>query len=331
MKTFQPAKDPKAAIEMVTYIGQDPRKRQFMPGYQHWLAMMPILQQGDQNLQIKIEMSKTVMQSLASDLKSTPWVMEKKLGANDFERTIIAIEEHETACLGFPNSKYVTREGVEFVVAHWGDGFTSPVHGHSPGYLHEEILYGKMRVNTYRMVDENTVRPVNTVIAESGTFASTFSPVPERGPKRQALVHNFTSIGPAATLHYVPEHTRDGRDNTFAVEYFEDQYDVRSNVTRITARDGMFSQIGDVILVRSTNVPEYGDHWIVITGPVQAKAHGNRPQDEAIFAPHSSWILDDYQMKQGLILLKLNDQAKKAFHEFHGIRVEGSKVIFPTA
>jgi hypothetical protein len=331
MKTFKPAANPVAAISLVSYPGQDPKRRMFRSGYENWLTMMPILEDLDEHLNIKINIARDVMQKLAEELRQEGWVKQHRLDSGNFERTIIAIEEPKMGCLGIPGSQFVEREGVEFVVAHWGDNHSSPVHGHAPGFLHEEILYGKMRVNTYRMINDTTVRPVKTIIATQGTFASTYTSTLEDGPKRQALIHNFTSIGQSASLHYVPEHTRDGRDNKFEVEYFENSFDLTDKVTRITSRDGMFLQKGTVVLVRSANVPEYGDHFIVITGGVVEKEHGMRPQDEAIYAPYTREFLDKYPLQTGLTLLKLNGEATRAFHEFHGITMKAGEVVFPNA
>lgn len=330
MKTFTPAANPAAAIDLVSYPGQDPKRRMFHPGYEDWLSYMPVLSDSDEHLKIKINIASDVMQQLAGELRQAGWVKQRRLGTGDFQRTIIAIEEPEMACLGVPGSSYVKREGVEFVVAHWGNDHSSPIHGHAPGYLHEEILYGKMRVNTYRMIDDHTVRPVKTFIATQGTFASAYSSVPHDGPRRQALIHNFTSIGQSASLHYVPEHTRDGRDNKFEVQYFEDVYGLsKDDVTRISSREGMFLQKGDVVLVRSTNVPEYGDHFIVVTGPPVKKEHGMRVQDEAIYAPHTREFLDTFPAHIGLTLLKLNPAAQAAFLDFHAITLTNGEVVFP--
>lgn len=61
------------------------------------------------------------------------------------------------------------------------------------------------------------------------------------------------------------------------------------------------------------------------------KQHGLRPQDKAIAAPQAADLLDCYTPIMGLTLLKLDEKAAKAFHEFHGIRVVDGKVIMPKA
>jgi hypothetical protein len=144
-------------------------------------------------------------------------------------------------------------------------------------------------------------------------------------------VHNFTSIGYSGTLHYLPEHTRDGRDNGFSVEYYENAFGINQHeVTQITAQQGLELKIGDVALVRSQNVPEYGDHYIVITGRPVLKQHGLRPMDVAIHTRHidAAATLNKFEPIMGLTLLKLNDVAARSFRSFHGITATENSVTF---
>ena len=129
----------------------------------------------------------------------------------------------------------------------------------------------------------------------------------------------------------LPEHTRDGRDNGFTVENFADKTAVLvDDYERITSQQGMHLQNGEVVLVRSSNVPEYGDHYIVVTGHPVMKEHGLRVQDEAIQASEfETKLLNKFEPIMGLTLLKLNPDAQQMFHEFHGITMNGREVIFP--
>ena len=82
-------------------------------------------------------------------------------------------------------------------------------------------------------------------------------------------------------------------------------------------------------LVRSGTVPQYGDHYIVITGAPVLKPHGLRPQDVAIQAPDVK-LLDEYRpLQMGLILLKFEEPAASDFLEFHGIEVKNGRVTLP--
>lgn len=320
MENLKPSQNPIQDIEKISYPGQDPKRKMYLAGYESYFTMLPKLRDEDQFLELRVRMTKAVMQTLGDDLNQSMSI--KDPGTGNFERTIVALEEPE-------NLGDTFKEGTELVVANWGDGHSSPVHGHAPGYLHEEILFGKMRVNTFRRIDEETVRPLKTEIVKSGTFASLYAKK-DGNEGRKTLIHNFTAIGHAATLHYLPEHTRDGRDNKFQVERFNDKFNMTpDDVTQITSQEGMFLQVGDVLVVRSTNVPEYGDHYVVITGSPVMKEHGLRPQDMSIFAPDATKLLDQFEMKTGLILLKLKKEDATIFRVFHGIKIIAGKVVMP--
>jgi hypothetical protein len=333
--------------------------RQYKHGYEGYFSMLPVLHPDDPNLDLKVHISGSVVKALALDLlQNAPWVFDR-LPENEFRRTIIAVEDPTRAdntreVTGDAYSEYVLqswlrsrhgparssetlKEGSELLVAQWGPGFKSPVHGHASGLLHEEILYGKILVNQFRWVRDGVVRPVRSDIAGKGTLISSYAPPDERGI-RMGLIHNFVAAEPSASVHYVAEHTRDGRDNSFLVEHFHEVFYMDKNdVTQITGDEGRLLRPGDVAMVRSANVPEYGDHYIVITGPPVLKEHGLRPQDIAIAATPKEdfpgnmmgWLLDNHEPQMGVVLLKLQTKARSDFLEFHGIQVDGSTVIFP--
>lgn len=319
--TIQASRNAVADIEKITRPGQSPELRSYRAGYEQYLNKMPILDPSDELLDVKVEFTRQIMKALANDLLRETWVREKtpQIG---FKRTILAVEP--------PNVAYNGKEGTEILVAHWGIGHTSPVHGHADGYMHEEVLFGKLRVNTYQVIDPiaRIVVPLKTEIVGPGTFASIYS-MPQQY-SRMNLVHNFTAIEPTATLHYLPEHTRDGYDNKFGVLHFDDFFDLApEDVERLTSRQGMYMQPGDVALVRSDNVPEYGDHYIVVTGPPVKKEHGMRIQDVAIHVPFSKLLNSRiYVPNMGLTLLRLKPRAREIFLDFHNINVVGGEVHF---
>lgn len=331
---MQASTEPLKHIIQVSYEGQDPSRKMYKGGYEDFMNQMPVLRPDDENLTGKVKITCVLMGLLADRLKNEYWITNENIPiTNGFNRTIIAMEPpftlDEALLSEDPNDLPPLKEGTELVVAKWGNGHTSPVHGHAAGYLHEEILSGKMRVNTYRIVDQQQriVRLVKTEIVTEGTFASMYNKPTETD--RSSLVHNFTSIGNSVTLHYLPEHTRDGRDNRFDVQTWESSYFLTpSDVTRISAQEGMYLQKGEVVLVRSSNVPEYGDHYIVVTGHPVPKEHGLRVQDVALTAMGQHWLLDQYE-GQELVLLKLSERAKRSFMEFHGIELKNNEVTFP--
>lgn len=325
-KFLKASENPIEDISKIAYAGQEMTRRMYRTGYEPLFNEMPILDPEDPFLDAKVELSHQIMAKMAVSLNKSPWVREMEPKVGGFKRTILALAAPTVTPEGS------LKEGPEFVLALWGDGHTSPVHGHAIGYLHEDIIFGKMRVNTYRMVTptEAIVRPVETQMVGAGTFASLYTKPGKQFFKRQTLVHNFTSIGFSASLHYLSEHTRDGRDNKFEVQYFDDSYNMDVNdVEQVTAQQGMYLRKGDVAIVRSMNVPEYGDHYIVVTGHPVIKEHGMRPQDRAIYAPDAMKILDIHEPHNGLILLKMKDKVRDKFHEFHGIRMVDGEVVFP--
>jgi hypothetical protein len=325
------AKNPVAVIDSYSYVGQNPFLRMYKNGYEIYMKNMPILNQDDPYLDWKVAQSTAIMEDLAKDLQQSPWIEDMKPLPGEFNRTIIAVEEPTISPDGSLN------QGAEFVVAKWGHGFSSPVHGHANGLLHEAILYGKIRVNTYRIifsVDEipqRVVRPVETIIVENGTFLSTYLPrTLQQYFKRQGYIHNFTSIGQSATLHYVPEHTRDGRDNSFEVEYFGDNINLLVHTERITRNQCKESQVGDIILVRSTKHTDYGDHYVIMgTGETNGVLN-----HYCVHAPEqgAKEVLDQFCIEDHAIYLKLDIKARNKFLLFHGISVqEDGKILMPSA
>lgn len=331
MNTLKASHHPKSDIESIAWAGQPAHLRQYRPGYEWAMDTFPELQDNDHLLPQKVKFALGIMEDLAANLKQEDWVANKQLDHNTFERTILAIEPPQVQQNGG------LKEGAEIIVAQWGPGFASHVHGHAVGYMHEAVLKGKVKVNTYRLIDptSTTVRAVRTDIVGEGTFVSRYTPAnPAAKFKRQTLIHNFVALETTSTLHFLPEHTRDKRDNAFTSEFFEDVHHLSfKDVTPITGLDAMYLPKGEVVLVRSDNVPELGDHYIVITGHPIVKPHGLRPQEIAIQAPHANVLLDfygDVDVYQGLTLLRLLPDAKKRFHEFHGIEMQNGEVVFPT-
>lgn len=317
-------------INAIAYEGQPIENRMYKQGYEKHFELLPVLTDDDPMLAFKIIQSKAVMNDLAVKLMLDKWTPTLKPLEGGFNRTILALEAPAISSVG------KLKEGQEIVIARWGDGKTSPVHGHADGLLYEQLLFGKMRVNTYRIVDheKRIARPVETkIFKDFVNIASSYTRKQEH--ERSALVHNFTSIGYSASLHYVPEHTRDGRDNKFTVERFEDLLIPSAfDYTQLNAQQGLEQlRIGDVALVRSENVPEYGDHFIVITGRPILKEHGLRPQDIAIHSPseYARKTLDYFTPIMGLTLLKMSDELATEFREFHGIDLENGKISFPHA
>lgn len=93
-----------------------------------------------------------------------------------------------------------------------------------------------------------------------------------------------------------------------------------AEVKRVDAAEPLTSAIGDVYLVRSQNVASLGDHAIVIIGGLIEKPHGLRPADLS-FPLASGHItpLDEYDIEDPLVLLKLSDAARLRFYEAYDV------------
>lgn len=99
------------------------------------------------------------------------------------------------------------------------------------------------------------------------------------------------------------------------------------NVTQLRATDVYNLKKGDVCLVRSSNVPQLGDHFILVVGGLIQKPHGLRPDTIGMGAPKAGKLLDQYTPDKGIVLLKLNQGATKAFYHFHHIDVAIEKLL----
>lgn len=322
------SKQPLSDIAKVSYEGQPEHMKMYREGYEHFMQEIPILQDDDILLKQKLNYANAVLGQLTTELKQEPWIYTGLPSAGEFNRTIIAIEE--------PEWKWTTGgtpfliEKPELVVSKWGEGFTSPPHGHSAGLLYEQVVFGTIRVDSYQVVDKEKriVRPLMTEIVKDGQIATsgyTKQEAEKLHGKRSAIPHSFTAISKSVMLHYVPEHTRDNRDNAYTVEYFSVQ---EGEFEQLTPMQAYYLKIGEVLLVRSSNVPEYGDHFIVITGAPSLTDHGLRPHTITMSAPNMKELLDK-QENNGVVLLHLKPNARERFYQFHNMDIQDKKVVIP--
>jgi hypothetical protein len=319
---LEPSLTPIEDLETIAYPNQPINKRMYHTGYEKYMELMPQLKADDELLTLKVDLTHSVMAALAEDLKQSYWIKDVHPALQDMNRVVLAMEKPTIADLGYPVGTTVEKTGTELVVGLWGNGFYTPIHGHSAGYLHEQLLFGKLRVNTYRLMPNGKVRFIQTEIATEGYSKWQYS----IEDYRTNLIHNFTVLEPAASLHYFSEHTRDGRNNTFDLDLFHGP--TNEQVERLTPYEVNYLNIGDVVLVRSANVPDYGDHYVVVTGKPVLKPHGLRPQTVAITAPNMDTFLTNYE-GQDYVALKLADSVREEFLRFHGIKIANNQVILP--
>lgn len=302
------------------------------PGYENYHALIPIIRETDKLFTLKMEIADHVMQTLSqqilNDNDDCGWLDVGNQPKGKFARSVIGRDMADP-------------HGPQIIVAHWGKGFTSPVHGHIHGYMNEVMLKGQIKVNNYRMLDpsSNVVRVVSTNVESepSKTFVNRYNFKKKFMKERSQFIHNYVALETSHSLHHIPEEARDGKDNLFMPEYFEEthyfQYELQHYVKRIHTMDTMSLPIGSVLLIRSDNVAGLGDHFIIITGPPVLKPHGLRPQTVAFDAPLASAILNKHEKESGAIVLLLEDALAKEFHEFHAIHytLGGLSLPLPTS
>lgn len=86
---------------------------------------------------------------------------------------------------------------------------------------------------------------------------------------------------------------------------------------------------GTVLLVRSKNVPDLKDHYIVVTGKPIMKDHGLRPQTLTIGASNkASAVLDQFNEHAGATVLMLTPYMQKCFLNHHNITIDGGEVKY---
>lgn len=115
-----------------------------------------------------------------------------------------------------------------------------------------------------------------------------------------------------------------------AAKKFDDVIQIdESDVKRVTTKEALYLPEGEVLMVRSLNVPELGDHYAVIVGPPKVKPHGIKPQVAVIpMSKEHKSMLDKEREQMGVTAFKLLGTAKKLFHKFYGITVDGGVVKF---
>lgn len=305
MNTLKASNRARQHLEALSYPGQDPNLRMYRSGYEQYMDQMPVLNQSDSNFRHNLCLARHTMRRIAADLKVNPWWKGLNAVPGSFKRTVLAMEAPSITVNGELAS------GNEIVLGHWGRNVETSVHGHEPGFIHEEMIDGKMLVNSYRIVNEaeRIVRATSQVIFTAGTISSGYER-PNHGAINQ-MVHNVKALEPSTTLHFFAGHTRDGRGNQFTVEHFEDTYGLDIKHMRpVMYYDVCHAEVGEVYLIRDFK-NDRGDAYLV-------RLPNN--EDLWIAAPHAAKILDVYSdMDYTQVFVQLKDIAASEFLHFHNI------------
>ena len=214
MQFMEPSQRPEELLDMFKTPEQPARSRMYRPGFDHLMRLLPKIDATQPNPEQEVELTRRVMEAIAQEVLFRIDTLDlPEIPDREFGRVILAIEEPT-------NVEGELVPGTEVVLALWGKGFQSPVHGHAPGYIHEALLKGGFDVHLYTQVgdlEQRLVVPDKTIVQSTpGTFYSMFVQ-DHRQLLRSALIHNFTAREPSISLHYLPEHVRDGRNNRFSV------------------------------------------------------------------------------------------------------------------
>jgi hypothetical protein len=300
MKFLKASKNPIKDIRKVSYEGQKPSMRRYMPGLENFFQQIPKRITNERHVAVTrywLDLIARILLSFKRDL------IMLHVNPKSFKRTILALEKPKKLKSG----EY--KAGSEIIVAHWGAGFTSPVHGHKPGYLYERLLTGKVILNSFRLMGDGMVRPTVSVLHGPGMVTDEF--IPDKTEERKFFIHNYEVIEQSTSLHILSEFNRDGRDNTFKVEYFEDLFTIEPR--SIKRSDIAKLPVGSVVAVRSSNAPEYGDHYIVMN------------KDSHLIIKSNIKAFGKSTAKDIFFLLNSTDQHH--FHIFHNIITKDGIVI----
>lgn len=337
MKFLTPSRHPEEVIEKLAMAHQPPIRRMVRRGFEHHMAKMPVIDASAEEQDREVALTQQALMEMSADVRKNLHKLNiPEIADGQFGRIILAVEDPK-------ERDGILIPGTEIVLALWGTGFTSPVHGHAPGYIHEDLLDGGFDVHLYRQMGPDEARTAvyekSIPKTDPGIFYTEF--VRDVGQaRRSALVHNFRARMPSKSLHYLPEHVRDGDSNRFKVvnrpesgalpSYIETKaYNPgfkieKSDVKRVTKEEVMQGfKVGDVYLVRSENVAFIGDHYVLITGGLIEKPHGVRPGDITFQIPENEPTpLDEHDISETLVAYKLSDDARRRFYEHQNVEAE---------
>jgi hypothetical protein len=90
------------------------------------------------------------------------------------------------------------------------------------------------------------------------------------------------------------------------------------DMLRVSPQEAISAEIGNVFLVRSSNVPQLGDHYIIIKGGLVQKPHGLRPETLEYPVIGPSPIAEVHEQAP-VIVWRLNDASTQRFYAFYDV------------
>jgi len=200
-ETFRalPAKEAEKAFQR---INTNPNNS-YQPGFEFYLNYIPVIHgKDDPKIGEKKDYIADIIGDLAERLMQESWVLDNWPAPHQMlNRVMLGIDE-------------VT--GGELVMVRWNP-IETPIHGHQYGQMIDFLVKGKAKEIEYEIQDEKQrkVQEIGFHEFKSMEVLSNDFHAAETLVSRGALIHKFIPIMKCITLHYIPEHPRDGKGNLF--------------------------------------------------------------------------------------------------------------------
>lgn len=323
--TLKASDTPILDLHALAIQNQNPKISHYRQGYEAIFNAMPLI--GPVTSNWDIQQMDSHMWNITNDLSYQQWVKNNAPIKGNLLRTVLAMEK--PVCNGI-----TMQEGSELLVVNWKAGVKVPAHGHARGYMHERLIFGKLRQGTYRIVDaeKRIARPINLELFCKTNDIIDAGYNSDNGIRNGAFVHDLIILEPTATLNLVPNHPKDTNGNTFIVEEFGFKHMnfQLEKLAPISLGATLHLPPGEVLLVRSETTKHLGDHFYIITDPPREKKAGMRPVGRPIQASADfSKLLDTVEPQNGDVrLLRLMPEVRDWFLEWHGIQVQKT-IVFP--
>jgi hypothetical protein len=327
------SRTPMADLQELSFEGQHPNRRGYKEGYERYLEAIPRLIDNDPSLANKLATARKVFNLLFDDLKQAEWFDAIPLEDGDFTRVFLAMEPRELNESGEPIPT------TELLVTRWSKGMQVPPHSHAAGFMHESMIRGQFVETEYRLVDDGLLRPIHTVVFNSGDTISDVYTKPQPGMNFPALIHSVDVTEESLALHLVPDHPRDGRGNMrYEVQHFATWYNLTPADLYKVRRSTDEPKVGDVYLVKDLMVAPYlkahysiikavyedGYSFITVTAPdtehLLKRELAKEDGSNALLASLTLGIPFENIVESNF--LKLSPVATEAFLRFHNYQLQ---------
>lgn len=193
---------PRNAETLLQRININP-DNSYKSGYERYLDYLPVIHGNDDPAKDrKLLNIEGIIKDLAENLLNQVWVFENwPAPGKMLNRVILGIDQ-------------IT--GGELILVRWNT-IETPIHGHQYGQMIDFLVAGKAKEIEYEVSNEKARIVTEIGYSEFGNMSilSNDFHSAESNLSRGALIHRFIPLTKCITLHYIPEHPRDGRGNLF--------------------------------------------------------------------------------------------------------------------